>query len=312
MMALAERQELMPESVEVPVLLHGMAGLLQRTLGSSIVVELRFPSTLGTVYVDPNQLALVIVKLLRNARDAMPDGGTIVIAGRDDVVASRQGDVAVSHRFVCLSVTDGGDGMDEATLARATEPFFTTKGVGKGTGLALSMAQSFAAQSGGQFVIRSKRGDGTVAELWLPAVIDPAGGLETGANVVAEQIHRPTLNARPLVVLAVDHDRLGLMHTTAMLNKLGHRVFTALSGQDALAVIRRQEGINVVFVDHALPDMTGVALAEAIKIDWPSMPIIFATPLADVSVLQVSKPLRDDEVSKAIARVAVANTRAAS
>jgi PAS domain S-box-containing protein len=303
MMALAERQELMPERVEVPVLLHGMADLLRRTLGPSIVVELRFPNTLGAIHVDPNQLALVILNLLRNARDAMPDGGTIVVAGRNDVANSDKGGVASAHRFVCLSVTDCGDGMDEETLSRATEPFFTTKGVGKGTGLGLSMAQSFAAQSGGQFIMRSQRGNGTVAELWLPVAVDSFGDAETNPTNAAGQVNQGTLNTRPLVVLAVDDDRLGLMAATAMLNKLGHRVYTALSGQQGLDVMRREDGINMVIIDYALPDMTGEQLAEAIKIDWPSMPIIFATPLAGAGVQQVSKPFRDDELAKAIARL---------
>jgi PAS domain S-box-containing protein len=309
MLALAERQELMPERVDLPGLLRGMADLLQRTLGPSIVVELRFPSTLSAIYVDPNQLALVVVNLLRNARDAMSDGGTIIVAGYEDSARSNQGGDVSSHRFVCLSVADRGDGMDQETLARATEPFFTTKGVGKGTGLGLSMAQSFAAQSGGQFVIRSQKGKGTVAELWLPVAADAPPNSAFDLARAPERVHQPEFISRPLVILAVDEDRLVLMNTSATLNKLGHRVYTALSGQQGLDVLRRENGINLVIIDHALPDMTGADLAEAIKTDWPSMSIIFATPLADVQ--QVAKPLRDGDLSQAIARVASVNKRAA-
>jgi CheY-like chemotaxis protein len=99
------------------------------------------------------------------------------------------------------------------------------------------------------------------------------------------------------------------MNTTAMLNKLGHRVYTATAGQQALDILRREAGINLVIIDHALPDMTGVELAEAIKIDWPTMPMIFATPLADASVQQVSKPFRDEELLNAIARITPADMR---
>ncbi|HEY4041341.1 MAG TPA: PAS domain S-box protein [Rhodopila sp.] len=308
MMALAERQELMPERVDLPALLHGMADLLQRTLGPSIAVEFRFPAVLGTIYADPNQLTLVILNLLRNARDAMPDGGTIDVAGHEDVARSDQGGTASSHRYVCLSVADRGDGMDEATLARATEPFFTTKGVGKGTGLGLSMAQSFAAQSGGQFVIRSRKGDGTVAELWLPVAVDPQVSDTSEASWTSDATPGPTGQTRALVILVVDDDRLALMNTTATLNKLGHRVYTALSGEQALEAMRREDGINLVMIDHTLPDMTGEELAEVIRTDWPALPIIFATPLADASVQQVAKPFRDEDLLKAIARVAGVRT----
>ena len=310
MMALAERQELIAERVDLPVLLHGMADLLQRTMGPSVVVELRFPSTLAAVNVDPNQLALVIVNLLRNSRDAMPDGGTIIVDGREDAVNSKEGGVPNAHRFVCLSVTDRGDGMDGDTLKRATEPFFTTKGVGKGTGLGLSMAQSFAAQSGGQFVLRSKIGDGTVAELWLPVAAEPAR-TEPDSVMTPEEAQRQPASSQALVVLAVDDDRLALMNTTTMLNRLGHRVYTALSGQQALDVIRREAGINLLIIDHALPDMTGADLAEAVRTDWPLVPILFATPLADASLLQVAKPFRETDLSQAITRVVPGSVRTA-
>jgi CheY-like chemotaxis protein len=202
--------------------------------------------------------------------------------------------------------------MDEDTLARATEPFFTTKGIGKGTGLGLSMAQSFAAQSGGQFVLRSTQGDGTVAELWLPVSVEtvrphPVAPLAADHDGNADgHVHA---QVQGLVVLAVDDDRLVLMNTTTSLNKLGHRVYTAVSGRQALEAIRREDGINLVIIDHALPDMTGADLAELIRAEWPSMPIIFATPLADVSVQQVAKPFRDGELSQAIARVGLTGAR---
>jgi PAS domain S-box-containing protein len=303
MLALAERQELMPERVDLPVLLHGMADLLQRTLGPSIVVEMVFPTALGAVYVDPNQLALVVLNLLRNARDAMPDGGTILIAGSEDLITHDVAGLGGSGRFICLSVADRGDGMDAEILARATEPFFTTKGVGKGTGLGLSMVHGFAEQSGGQLIIRSRKGDGTVAELWLPAAVDAVAPMQTDDAGTPDPIRQPAADASQLVVLTVDDDRLVLMNTTVVLNRLGHRVYSAPAGQQALEILRREAGINLVIVNHALPDMTGAELAEAIRTDWPSMPIIFATPLADASVQRISKPYREEELSNAIARI---------
>jgi CheY-like chemotaxis protein len=193
--------------------------------------------------------------------------------------------------------------MDAEILARATEPFFTTKGVGKGTGLGLSMVHGFAEQSGGQLIIRSRKGDGTVAELWLPAAVDAVAPMQTDDAGTPDPIRQPAADASQLVVLTVDDDRLVLMNTTVVLNRLGHRVYSAPAGQQALEILRREAGINLVIVNHALPDMTGAELAEAIRTDWPSMPIIFATPLADASVQRISKPYREEELSNAIARI---------
>ena len=117
---------------------------------------------------DANQLEMALLNLAVNARDAMPDGGPITIAAREEDVAARPARGLAPGDYVCLSVSDTGEGMDEATLARAAEPFFTTKGVGKGTGLGLSMVHGMAEQSGGRLVLKSKEGEGTTAELWLP------------------------------------------------------------------------------------------------------------------------------------------------
>jgi CheY-like chemotaxis protein len=233
----------------------------------------------------------------------MPDGGTILIAGSEDLITHDVAGLGGSGRFICLSVADRGDGMDAEILARATEPFFTTKGVGKGTGLGLSMVHGFAEQSGGQLIIRSRKGDGTVAELWLPAAVDAVAPMQTDDAGTPDPIRQPAADASQLVVLTVDDDRLVLMNTTVVLNRLGHRVYSAPAGQQALEILRREAGINLVIVNHALPDMTGAELAEAIRTDWPSMPIIFATPLADASVQRISKPYREEELSNAIARI---------
>jgi PAS domain S-box-containing protein len=307
MLALSLTQELTPEIVDVSVLFDGMRDLFQRTMGPSFVIESRFPSPVGRIYVDPNQLVLVIVGLLRNARDAMPDGGTIVILGREEIVTSNQSDSASNRRFVCLSVTDRGDGMDEQILSRATEPFFTTKGIAKGNGLGLSMAQSFAERSEGHFAIRSRKGHGTIAELWLPVQVSST---QSDNIATTDQTDPQIGNARPLVVLVVDDDTRVLTKTTVTLNNLGHKVCTCVSGGQALDLMRREKNeIDLVIIDYALPDMTGAELTEVIKTNWPALPVIFATPLADVSLQQIPKPFHDDELSKAIARAAPRNGR---
>jgi signal transduction histidine kinase len=161
MLAFARRQDLKPQPVEVPDLVRGMADLLQRSIGPTIRIETRFPLHLPRALVDGHQLELALLNLVVNARDAMPDGGTITISAREEGQAG----------FICLSVADTGEGMDEATLAHASEPFFTTKGTGKGTGLGLSMVHGLAEQSGGALALKSQKGEGTTAEIWLPIVV---------------------------------------------------------------------------------------------------------------------------------------------
>jgi signal transduction histidine kinase len=129
---------------------------------------------LPLAHVDSNQLELALLNLAVNGRDAMPTGGCLIIAAREESVASRHGAGLRAGRYVCISVTDRGEGMDEATLARAVEPFFTTKEVGKGTGLGLPMVHGMAEQSGGRLILKSQKGAGTTAELWLPVASQAA------------------------------------------------------------------------------------------------------------------------------------------
>jgi CheY-like chemotaxis protein len=204
-----------------------------------------------------------------NARDAMPDGGTITIAGREEG----------SGRFIRLSVTDTGEGMDETTLARATEPFFTIKGTGKGTGLGLSMVHGLAEQSGGGFALRSRKGEGTTAEIWLPlataqAVDEPPAPAAEPAPQVAP--------ARGLTVLVVDDDPLVLANTAAMLEDLGHTALRAASGAEALGMLRGAHAVDVVLTDQVMPKMTGAQLIAAVKAEWPQLPLIIATGFAEL------------------------------
>jgi signal transduction histidine kinase len=184
LLAFGRRQALMPEAVDVPALVGNISMLLTSSLGKSVRLATHFPDALPCVEVDPNQLELALLNLATNARDAMSNGGVLTISAREELVVSSNG--IAPGCYVVLGVADTGEGMDEATLARATEPFFTTKVVGKGTGLGLSMVHGFAAQSGGQFVLRSRKGVGTVAELWLPR-----------AAAAATQVAEPIRSQRP-------------------------------------------------------------------------------------------------------------------
>jgi CheY-like chemotaxis protein len=233
----------------------------------------------------------------------MPAGGPIIIAARTEGAAAGASDLAPG-RYVCLSVTDAGEGMDEATLARAAEPFFTTKGVGKGTGLGLPMVHGMAEQSGGRLVLKSRKGEGTTAELWLPvAEAEPKAAEASKAPAAPER----TKGITPLVVLVVDDDALVLMNTSAMLEDLGHTVIEATSGQEAIDTLRRETGVDLVVTDQAMPQMTGAQLAHAIRAEWPNLPIILATGYAElppdvrIDCPKLAKPFREADLARVIA-----------
>ncbi len=156
MLAFARRQELLVQPIDLPTLIANMADLIERSLGVNIGLEKHFPSRLPAVLTDANQLELALLNLVVNARDAMPNGGSIVIAAKEfEIPEGSQTGMAMGH-YVSLSVMDNGEGMDEGTLARATEPFFTTKGIGKGTGLGLPMVYGLAEQTGDDFSLEVK------------------------------------------------------------------------------------------------------------------------------------------------------------
>jgi PAS domain S-box-containing protein len=300
MLAFARRQDLKPEPVDLPGLVRGMTELLQTSLGPSITVESRFPLTLSAVHADANKLELALLNLAVNARDAMPDGGPVIIAAREEL-GPPAGSGLSRGAYVCLSVMDQGVGMNEDTLAKATEPFFTTKGVGKGTGLGLSMVHGMAEQSGGRLILKSREGQGTTAELWLPmATAFPVSARPRSATV------QPLGRARQLSVLAVDDDALVLMNTSAMLEDLGHTVFEAKSGQEALGILRERE-VDLVITDYAMPHMTGAQLAETIKAEWPRMPVIMATGYAELppnaaDLPRLAKPFTQAAIAAAVGR----------
>ncbi len=168
MLAFARRQELRPETIDTVQLVNGMADMLGRTLGPSIEIGMEFEENLAQIRADRNQLELALLNLAINARDAMPEGGKLSIAARLRRLDAGNLQNLAAGEYVCIIVTDTGCGMDEATLKRAPEPFFTTKGTGKGTGLGLSMVYGLATQSGGTVRIASRPKVGTAIEVWLP------------------------------------------------------------------------------------------------------------------------------------------------
>jgi PAS domain S-box-containing protein len=302
MLAFARRQELKPEPLDLPAVVFGMTNLLQSSLGPSVQIETRFPLQLPKALADPNQLELAILNLAVNARDAMPKGGSIVIGAEDVTVTSDP--VLKPGRYVCVSVTDTGIGMDEETVQRALEPFFTTKGIGKGTGLGLPMVHGMAEQSGGKLILKSKRGQGTTAEICLPVALSEAQA-KPSQTLEATPYH----TARKLRIVSVDDDPLVSFNTSAMLEDLGHTVFTAGSGAHALEILQYEDSIDLLITDQAMPGMTGAELAAKVRAEKPDLPVIIATGFAELvkgegaEYQKLSKPFMQHDLANVIAKV---------
>ncbi len=302
LLAFSRRQELRPEAVDVVELIDGMRDLLARAVGPGLQLERIAPDCLPNAEVDANQLELAILNLALNARDAMPSGGALTISiAEEALAATRPGQGLPAGDFICVSITDTGEGMDEETLARALEPFFTTKGVGKGTGLGLSMAHGLAAQSGGDLRIVSKRGCGTTVHLRLP-VASPSTLVRRVADRVADSIAGPSCT-----VLLVDDDPLVKAGTAAMLEDLGHTVRQASSAAEAMEALRSEPFPDLVLTDHVMPETTGLTLARQLGCLHPNLPVIIASGYAELfeversaGIPKLSKPFRQGELVTAM------------
>ncbi len=296
MLAFARKQELELEAVDLMASMRAMAELLQRTIGPRVTIRLDFPLQLPPVVADATQLELAIMNLVVNARDAMPEGGSIVIAA---ALVEGPGD---EEPMIRLSVKDEGEGMDEDTLARAVDPFFTTKGIGKGTGLGLSMVRGMVEQCGGQFTLESELGRGTTAEIRLKVA-------EQAAPSAQDEPSEPAATTRPLRILAVDDDAIILLNTATLLEEMGHKVFEATSGTSALAILDKEE-VDLMITDYAMPGMTGAELVKQAKARDPDLNVILASGYADLpegsarDLPRLSKPFDDAALAQAIAALA--------
>nr|WP_295886340.1 PAS domain-containing sensor histidine kinase [uncultured Devosia sp.] len=299
MLAFARRQELESGPVDVAETVTSMRGIFDRVLGPGVLVTSRIPSGLPPALTDRAQLESALLNLAVNARDAMPAGGAITVSAEEVVVKKEAGRLKPG-RYIVLAIKDEGEGMNEQTLARATEPFFTTKGVGKGTGLGLSMVHGLAEQTGGRFVLSSKPGEGTTAELWLPVAVD-----EAAPSLPADEAGPPAF--QPKRVLVVDDDALVLLNTATMTEDLGHQVLEATSGKEALAKLRSNP-IDLVITDYAMPQMNGGQLASAITAEWPDIKVIVATGYSEMpeelrgKFERLGKPFWSHDLKAAIER----------
>lgn len=274
MLAFARRQDLTVAPVDVGQLIDSMISLFKQSTGPKIDLSVDIESELPAALIDANQVELAVLNLIVNASDAMPDGGSIRVAVERPPAHIAPSGLAAA---LCISVTDTGEGMSEDVLAHAIEPFFTTKELGKGTGLGLAMIHGLATQMKGALRLESTVGLGTRAELWLPiAQDDPVPIAQEPANPLAAA-------SGSRRILIVDDDLLVSMNAQMMAEDLGHHVTVAASGPDALSILENDCNFDLVMTDQAMPKMTGLALASRISEQWPHIRIILASGYADLA-----------------------------
>ena len=264
LLAFSRHGDLRAEPIAPAELLHGLTEVLEPALGPSVRMQIKAPPGLPAVIADKGQLETALINLATNARDAMPSGGVLVLSAVTETVPDRPNAFSLRPgRYVRFTVTDTGVGMDAATLARVTEPFFTTKPAGEGTGLGLPMVKGFAEQSGGAFHIESNPGAGTRASLWLPQV----------ASAAARPVGVPEPERPPRArVLFVDDDATIRELMSTLLEDIGYATLLAQSGLEAMALLNAGESVDVLVTDLSMPGMDGLSLIRAAQAYQPDLP----------------------------------------
>jgi CheY-like chemotaxis protein len=302
LLGFARRQSLQTQSVDIAGLLSGMRDLIASSVGPRVEVRLRTDSDLPPAMIDPNQLELAILNLTVNARDAMPDGGPLTILAEEVAIGPGSDPRLTPGLYVRLSVIDAGCGMDQQTLTRAIEPFFSTKEFGRGTGLGLSMVHGLAAQLGGAFAITSEPGEGTRVDLYLPVSADAAAPEPKLLNEPVAAI------GRELTILLVDDEEIVRTATAEMIRDLGHRVIEASGGVEALDRLDDGIAIDAVVTDYMMPGMNGGALARRIADSYREVRVLLITgytgPAEDVLHLpRLAKPFGQAEIAAALSNL---------
>ncbi|WP_456712037.1 PAS domain S-box protein [Bradyrhizobium sp. USDA 4353] len=315
LLAFARRQPLQPREVDVNTLIIDTAKLLRPTLGEQIEIESVFQDEACVAHVDPNQLATAIINLALNARDAMPNGGKLLLetgwGDLDENYASLYDDVRPG-RYAMIAVSDSGSGIPAGIIDKVFNPFFTSKGPGKGTGLGLSMVYGFVKQSAGHIRIYSEEGHGTTIRMYLPPGTDGAVVSTTGTAPPIEGGHE--------TILVVEDDRLVRGYVLAQLHALGYATLEAGNAAEALTITNAGERYDLLFTDIIMPGtMNGRQLASEIQRIRPGQPVLFTSGYTenavvhhgrlDEGILLLPKPYRKSELAKMI-RKALAATDA--
>jgi PAS domain S-box-containing protein len=304
LLGFARRQTLEAGPADVGGLLLGMRDLIRSSIGARITLHIETDPDLPAAFLDANQFELAILNLCVNARDAMPDGGTLVIGAAIADADEMPGDDADGSDgarvpFIRIAVRDTGVGMDEETLRRAVEPFFTTKHVGAGTGLGLSMVHGLAAQLGGSFTLASRPGEGTSATLLVPVAAAQAPAVRNLPRRMAQDPPPERLR-----ILLVDDEELVRAGMAEMLRDLGHVVAEANGGAKALGMLSSGQDFDILVTDFTMPNMSGADLARLAGERAPRMPVLIVTGYSggslDLGFPQLSKPFRQEELSAVI------------
>jgi PAS domain S-box-containing protein len=279
LLAFSRRQPLAPKALDVNPLLASMEELLRRTLGERVVFELVIAGGLWLTKCDPNQLENAVLNLAINARDAMPDGGTLTIetgnTHLDRAYAAKHQDMEAGQ-YVCISVTDTGSGMSPATITKAFEPFFTTKPLGRGTGLGLSMIYGFAKQSGGHAKIYSELGKGTTVKLYLPRYRGEAEAEELVPEL--SDVYNAHTNE---TVLVVEDEFVVRELIVEVLKELGYSTLEADDGPAALKILDSKQRIDLLISDIGLPGLNGRQIVDSARETRPTLKVLFMTGYAE-------------------------------
>jgi len=296
LLAFARRQPLQPAAVDIEVLVAGMVGLIETTLGPKIAVRAEIASDMPPAVADLSQLEMALLNLAVNARDAMLEGGVLTIGAKvDEVLRGHSEESEIGH-CINLWVADTGTGMDEDTRTRAVEPFFSTKGVGKGTGLGLSMVHGLVAQLGGKLLIDSAPERGTRIELLLPISPTPLIASRLGGLVTKRPQWRGT-------ALLVDDEELVRTSVAAMLADLGFAVLETASAEEALQLLTEGAEPKLIITDHLMPGMTGAELASVVAAQHPETPVLIISGYAEAQgipagMARLSKPFRNADLAE--------------
>jgi two-component system, cell cycle sensor histidine kinase and response regulator CckA len=280
--------------------------MIARLIGEDIEIETVLEPNLGPVLADVGQLEQVLMNLCVNARDAMPDGGTITLKTANAHFKKAPDDDVKPGDYVMVSVSDSGQGMDEAVRARVFEPFFTTKEQGKGTGLGLAMVYGIVKQSEGHIAVESEVGTGTTVRIYLPRGIEPA-------DSQSKNTRNPLLVGRETVLLVEDDDGVRRV-TAAMLRALGYKVVEAAGGMEALRLCREFEApIHVLMTDVVMPLMNGREVADRVRGILPGVKTLFMSGYTDDAILRhgvldegvafLNKPLSHETLARKLREV---------
>jgi PAS domain S-box-containing protein len=306
LLAFSRRQTLDPKATDVNALMQGMTDLIQRTIGPSIAMEVVCASDLWPTMIDPSQLENALLNLCINARDAMPDGGRLILETANQRLDPRS---AAEHglapgEYICVGVRDTGTGMSADTVSRAFEPFFTTKPTGEGTGLGLSMVYGFARQSGGEVRIRSAAGRGTTMTLYLPRTVQRVAAAPSGATALAGHGHGEC-------VLVVEDESSIRALIIEVLEEAGYRTAEAVDGPSALRILQSPTRVDLLVTDVGLPGgMNGRQVADAGRVTRPALKVLFITGYAENATVGngslgagmqiLTKPFRLQDLSRRI------------